>query len=62
MQPVAALQNEYSLWRRGPETNGILESCEEPSIGLVRLQPAREGFLIGAMGKDTKIGEDDFRK
>jgi aryl-alcohol dehydrogenase-like predicted oxidoreductase len=35
VQPIAALQNEYSLWTRGPETNGILDVCEELGIGLV---------------------------
>ncbi|WP_160003505.1 aldo/keto reductase [Rhizobium sp. 18055] len=62
VQPVAALQNEYSLWTRGPETNGILEACEELGIGLVAYSPLGKGFLTGAMSKDTKIGENDFRK
>ena len=44
VQPITALQNEYSLWTRGPETNGILEACEELGIGLVALQPARQGL------------------
>jgi aryl-alcohol dehydrogenase-like predicted oxidoreductase len=35
VQPITALQNEYSLWTRGPETNGILQACEELGIGLV---------------------------
>lgn len=62
VQPVAALQNEYSLWTRGPETNGILKACEELGIGLVAYSPLGKGFLTGAMGKDTKISENDFRK
>jgi len=62
VQPVAALQNEYSLWTRGPETNGILQVCEELGIGLVAYSPLGKGFLTGAMGKDTKISENDFRK
>jgi aryl-alcohol dehydrogenase-like predicted oxidoreductase len=62
VQPVAALQNEYSLWTRGPETNGILEACEELGIGLVAYSPLGKGFLTGAMSKDTKIGDNDFRK
>jgi aryl-alcohol dehydrogenase-like predicted oxidoreductase len=62
VQPVTALQNEYSLWTRGPETNGILEACEELGIGLVAYSPLGKGFLTGAIGKDTKIGENDFRK
>ncbi|MBB3962673.1 aldo/keto reductase [Rhizobium metallidurans] len=62
VQPVAALQNEYSLWTRGPETNGILEACEELGIALVAYSPLGKGFLTGAMTRDTKIGEGDFRK
>ena len=62
VQPVTALQNEYSLWTRGPESNGILAVCEELGIGLVPYSPLGKGFLTGAMGKDTKLGEGDFRK
>ncbi|WP_233842588.1 aldo/keto reductase [Dyella sp. 2HG41-7] len=62
VQPVATLQNEYSLWTRGPETNGILEACKELGIGLVAYSPLGKGFLTGAMSKDTQIGDDDFRK
>ena len=62
MQPVTALQNEYSLWTRGLETNGILEACEELGIGFVCYSPLGKGFLTGAMSKDTKIGDNDFRK
>ncbi len=62
VQPITALQNEYSLWTRGPETNGILKACEELGIGLVAYSPLGKGFLTGAMNKDTKIGEGDFRK
>jgi aryl-alcohol dehydrogenase-like predicted oxidoreductase len=62
VQPVTALQNEYSLWTRGPETNGILEVCEELGIGLVPYSPLGKGFLTGAMGKDTTLAENDFRR
>jgi aryl-alcohol dehydrogenase-like predicted oxidoreductase len=61
VQPVTALQNEYSLWTRGPETNGILQVCEELGIGLVAYSPLGKGFLTGAMGQDTKIDPNDFR-
>ncbi|MBL7234726.1 aldo/keto reductase [Komagataeibacter oboediens] len=61
IQPIAALQNEYSLWTRGVETNGILALCEELGIGLVPYSPLGKGFLTGAMSKDTKLGEGDFR-
>jgi aryl-alcohol dehydrogenase-like predicted oxidoreductase len=61
VQPVTALQNEYSLWTRGPETNGILEACEELGIGFVPYSSLGKGFLTGAMTKDTKLGEGGFR-
>jgi aryl-alcohol dehydrogenase-like predicted oxidoreductase len=61
VQPIAALQNEYSLWTRGPESNGILATCEELGIGLVAYSPLGKGFLTGAMNKDTKLGDGDFR-
>lgn len=61
VQPIAALQNEYSLWTRGVETNDILELCEELGIGLVPYSPLGKGFLTGAMSKDTKLGQADFR-
>ena len=62
VQPVAALQNEYSLWTRGPETNGILDTCEELGIGFVPYSPLGRGFLTGAMGADSTLSEGDFRK
>ncbi len=62
VQPVAAIQNEYSLWTRGPEANGIFAACEELGIGLVAYSPLGKGFLTGAMGKDTALGEGDFRR
>jgi len=62
VQPITALQNEYSLWTRGPETNGILDACEELGIGFVPYSPLGRGFLTGAMSKETKIADGDFRK
>jgi aryl-alcohol dehydrogenase-like predicted oxidoreductase len=62
VQPVTALQNEFSMWTRGPETNGIFDACEELGIGLVAYSPLGKGFLTGAMGKDSKLEENDFRK
>ena len=62
VQPVAALQNEYSLWTRGPETNGILHVCEELGIGFVPYSPLGRGFLTGAMGADSQLSEGDFRR
>ena len=62
VQPVAAVQNEYSLWWRAPETNGILRACDELGVGFVPYSPLGKGFLTGAMNKHTKLGEGDFRK
>lgn len=61
VQPITAIQNEYSLWTRGPETNGVLQACEELGIGFVPYSPLGKGFLTGAMGKDTKLETGDFR-
>ena len=61
VQPVTALQNEYSLWWRAPETNGILDACDELGIGFVPYSPLGKGFLTGALGKDAKLPAGDFR-
>jgi aryl-alcohol dehydrogenase-like predicted oxidoreductase len=62
VQPVAAVQNEYSLWWRAPESNGILDACDELGIGFVPYSPLGRGFLTGAITTQTKLGEGDFRK
>jgi len=62
VQPVSAIQNEYSLWWRAVEGNGILKACDELDIGFVPYSPLGKGFLTGAMGKDFKLGDGDFRK
>ena len=61
VQPVTAVQNEYSLWWREAETNGILDACDELGIGFVPYSPLGRGFLTGAINKHTKIAESDFR-
>lgn len=61
VQPVAAVQNEYSLWWRAPETNGILAACDELGIGFVPYSPLGKGFLTGAMNAETKLDKSDFR-
>lgn len=62
VQPVTAVQNEYSLWTRDQETNGTLDACDELGIGFVPFSPLGRGFLTGAMTKETKLSEGDFRK
>jgi aryl-alcohol dehydrogenase-like predicted oxidoreductase len=61
IQPVTAVQNEYSLWWREPETNGILAACDELGIGFVPYSPLGKGFLTGAMDKDATLAKTDFR-
>ncbi len=60
VQPVAALQSEYSLWWREPE-EAIIPVLEELGIGFVPFSPLGKGFLTGAMNKDTELGAGDFR-
>ncbi len=62
VQAVATLQNEYSLWTRDPEDNGILDLCDEIGIGLVAFSPLGRGFLTGALGRDTNFDANDFRR
>jgi aryl-alcohol dehydrogenase-like predicted oxidoreductase len=61
VQPVTALQSEYSLWWRKPEAE-IIPTLEELGIGLVPYSPLGKGFLTGKMDENTKLGEGDFRK
>jgi aryl-alcohol dehydrogenase-like predicted oxidoreductase len=44
VQPVTAIQTEYSVWERGPERNGVLATCEELGIGFVPWSPIGQGF------------------
>ncbi len=61
VQPVAALQSEYSLWTRGIEAE-VLGTIEELGIGLVPYSPLGKGFLTGAMNDKTTFAGNDFRK
>ncbi|HXE94995.1 MAG TPA: aldo/keto reductase [Dongiaceae bacterium] len=60
VQPVAAVQNEYSLWFRRPE-EGLLQTLEELGIGLVPYSPLGKGFLTGKMTETTTFDSSDFR-
>ena len=60
VQPVAALQSEYSLWTRDPEPV-ILPLCEELGIGFVPWSPLGAGFLTGTIDQHTQIAQSDFR-
>lgn len=60
VQPVTALQNEYSLWWREPE-HEIIPTVEELGIGFIPYSPLGRGFLTGAISKDTQFDQGDFR-
>jgi len=60
VQPVAALQSEYSLWWREPE-HEILPTLQELGIGFVPFSPLGKGFLTGAINENTKFDRADFR-
>jgi aryl-alcohol dehydrogenase-like predicted oxidoreductase len=60
VQPVAALQSEYSLWWREPEAE-VIPTLEELGIGFVPFSPLGKGFLTGKIGQDTQFDKTDFR-
>jgi aryl-alcohol dehydrogenase-like predicted oxidoreductase len=60
VQPVAALQSEYSLWWRKPEEE-VIPALEELGIGLVPYSPLGKGFLTGKIDESTTFDKNDFR-
>ncbi len=60
VQPVTAVQSEYSIWTRDPEP-GVLPTCEELGIGFVPWSPLGQGFLTGKIDASTKFESTDFR-
>jgi aryl-alcohol dehydrogenase-like predicted oxidoreductase len=60
VQPVTAVQSEYSLWTRGPEVE-VLPTLEELGIGFVPYSPLGKGFLTGKISENTKFDSTDFR-
>jgi len=60
VQPVTALQSEYSMWWREPEAD-ILPTLQELGIGFVAFSPLGKGFLTGAINEKTQFSSDDFR-
>src|SRR5271156_1530338 len=61
VHPIAALQTEYSLWTRDPESE-ILSTCRELGIGFVAYSPLGRGFLTGQFKKFDDLPEDDYRR
>ena len=60
VQPVAAVQSEYSIWARDPEAE-VLPACEELSIGFVPWSPLGQGFLTGTVGRGEAFSDNDIR-
>ena len=60
VQPVAALQSEYSLWWKEPEAE-VIPALEELGIGFVPFSPLGKGFLTGKISEDTQLDKTDFR-
>jgi aryl-alcohol dehydrogenase-like predicted oxidoreductase len=61
VHPVSAVQSEYSLWTRGPET-AVLPTCRELGVGFVPYSPLGRGFLTGAVKTASDFAQDDFRR
>lgn len=61
IQPVSALQSEYSIWWRAIEENGVLSTCEELGIGLVPYSPLGRGYLTGKVDENTTFDKSDIR-
>jgi aryl-alcohol dehydrogenase-like predicted oxidoreductase len=62
VQPVTAVQTEYSLWTRDPEDDGVLATCAELGIGFVAYSPIGRGFLSGRIRSLEDLAPDDFRR
>ena len=62
VHPISALQTEWSLWTRDPETDGVLDTVRELGIGFVAYSPLGRGFLSGAIQRPADLAEDDFRR
>jgi aryl-alcohol dehydrogenase-like predicted oxidoreductase len=61
VQPLTAVQSEYSLWTRDPEQNDVLATCEALGIGFVPFSPLGAGFLTGKIDTTTQFDSTDFR-
>jgi aryl-alcohol dehydrogenase-like predicted oxidoreductase len=62
VHPITAVQTEWSLWTRDPETNGVLETVRELGIGFVPYSPLGRGFLSGRISSVDALDKDDFRR
>ncbi|KAF1053010.1 MAG: Aldo-keto reductase IolS [Stenotrophomonas maltophilia] len=62
VHPISALQTEYSLWTRDPESRGTLATCERLGVGFVAYSPLGRGFLTGALKSPDDFAADDYRR
>ncbi|HLP07148.1 MAG TPA: aldo/keto reductase [Opitutaceae bacterium] len=62
VHPITAVQTEYSLWSRDPETDGILAACRELGVGFVPYSPLGRGFLTGQLKRFEDLAPDDYRR
>lgn len=62
VHPIAALQNEFSLWSRDPQEHGILATCRALGVALVAYSPLGRGFLTGALQSPEDFAADDYRR
>jgi aryl-alcohol dehydrogenase-like predicted oxidoreductase len=62
VHPITAVQTEWSLWTRDPETNGVLDTVRELGIGFVAYAPLGRGFLSGSLRTVEDLAPDDFRR
>ncbi|MDS4040722.1 MAG: aldo/keto reductase [Candidatus Competibacter sp.] len=62
VHPITAVQSEYSLWTRDPETDGVLAACRRLGVGFVAYSPLGRGFLTGAIRRPEDFAADDYRR
>jgi aryl-alcohol dehydrogenase-like predicted oxidoreductase len=62
VHPIAALQSEFSLWTRDPQSNGMLDACRKLGVSLVAYSPLGRGFLTGAIQSPDDLAADDYRR
>lgn len=62
VHPCLAVQEEWSLWARDIESNGVLKTCRELGIAIVAYSPLGRGILTGTITKPEDLAEDDWRK
>lgn len=62
VHPITAVQSEYSLWTRDPETDGVLAACRQLGVGFVAYSPLGRGFLTGAIRRPEDFAADDYRR